>query len=164
MDNILEFGIKRENEERRDGGGAVIFDPLTKKYGVYKNIDNGYLGLFGGGVNTDENIKDGVIREIVEESGLHDFLYIEELGTALAHYYHSRKKLNRVTRATFFLMIVKSKNLVETKHEDHENFILDWVDYDELILDLSYRNEEKNHDHWIYFLEQSKEKIKDLKY
>ena len=33
--SILEFGIKRENEERRDGGGVVIFDPETQKYVVY---------------------------------------------------------------------------------------------------------------------------------
>jgi hypothetical protein len=26
---IPEFGIKRENEERRDGGCAIVFDPVT---------------------------------------------------------------------------------------------------------------------------------------
>ena len=31
MNKILEFGIKRENEERRDGGSGVIFDPKTQK-------------------------------------------------------------------------------------------------------------------------------------
>ena len=45
LENILEFGIKRENEERRDGGGAVIFDPETQKYGVYRRLDNNWLGV-----------------------------------------------------------------------------------------------------------------------
>jgi 8-oxo-dGTP pyrophosphatase MutT (NUDIX family) len=76
---IPEFGIKRENEERRDGGCGVIFDPQTGKYAVGKRED-GFLILFGGGVNPKENIKIGVQREIAEESGLCDFLYIETIN------------------------------------------------------------------------------------
>lgn len=34
MNSIPEFGIKRENEERRDGGCAVVFDPQNQKYAV----------------------------------------------------------------------------------------------------------------------------------
>ena len=30
MEEILEFGIKREGEERRDGGCSVVFDPQTQ--------------------------------------------------------------------------------------------------------------------------------------
>lgn len=161
---MKEFGIKRENEERRDGGGAVIFDPETKKYAVYKNINNGYWGLFGGGVNSDEDIQAGVIREIIEESGLNDFSYIEELEKITAHYYHSTKKLNRVTETTFFLMILNSKNLLETKHEEHENFTLDWVNHEELLSDLHLRNQEQNYDHWIYFLEKASKRLKELGY
>ena len=33
-EGILEFGIKRENEERRDGGCSVVFNPETQKYAV----------------------------------------------------------------------------------------------------------------------------------
>lgn len=57
MDNekdILGFGTKRENEERRDGGCAVVFDPETQKYAVYKNLKNGLLGLYGGGIEQKE--------------------------------------------------------------------------------------------------------------
>jgi len=34
--NIPEFGTKRENEGRRDGGCAVVFDPASQKYAVNK--------------------------------------------------------------------------------------------------------------------------------
>ena len=78
--NILEFGIKREREERRDGGGAVIFDPETKKYAVYRRLDNSWMGLFGGGVDENEDIREGVLREITEESGLNDFYLVEIAG------------------------------------------------------------------------------------
>lgn len=161
-ENILEFGIKRKNEERRDGGGAVIFDPETQKYAVYRRLDNNWIGLFGGGVDKNEDIEEGVIREVIEESGLNDFSHIEKIDEVIAHYYHSVKKVNRVTRATFFLLVLKSKNLINTALEDHENFILDWVDVEEIILELNSRNNEKNYDHWIYFLEKSTKRLKEL--
>jgi len=65
QENIPEFGIKRENEERRDGGCAVVFDPETQKYAVYKNLKNDRFGLYGGGFDKGEDEKDGVLRELV---------------------------------------------------------------------------------------------------
>ena len=53
--NIPEFGIKRKNEERRDGGCGVIFDPETQKYAVGKDYI-GRLRLFSGGLNLGEDI------------------------------------------------------------------------------------------------------------
>lgn len=64
---MLEFGIKRENEERRDGGCAVVFDPQTQKYAVYHNLKNGLLGLYGGGFDEGEDEREGVLRELSEE-------------------------------------------------------------------------------------------------
>ena len=114
------------------------------------------------GVSKNEDTKEGVLREIIEESGFNDFHHIEKIDEVIAHYHHSVKKVNRITKATFFLMILKSRNLVDTTLENHENFILDWVNAEEIILDLKSRNEEKNYDHWLYFLEKSIKKAKEL--
>lgn len=43
---IPEFGIKRENEEHRDGGCGVVFDPKTQKYAVGEKTDSGFLYYF----------------------------------------------------------------------------------------------------------------------
>ena len=103
--NILEFGIKRQNEERRDGGCGVVFDPETQKYAVGKDA-NGWLRLFSGGVNPGENIKDGALRELREESGLFDFLYVEKIAEALCHFHNTLKNVDRVAHATCFLVIL----------------------------------------------------------
>ena len=55
--NIPEFGIKRDHEERRDGGCGVIFDPQTQKYAVGLQ-EGGRFRLFSGGVEKDEDIQD----------------------------------------------------------------------------------------------------------
>jgi ADP-ribose pyrophosphatase YjhB (NUDIX family) len=163
MDEIPEFGTKRENEERRDGGCAVVFDPKTQRYAVNKH-ENGLFGLFSGGINPNESMKGGILREVVEESGLSHFLYVEEIGRALTHYYHILKKLNRVALATCFLVILKDTELVDVHHEAHETFTLAWASAEEIFDNWQSWNEHKDHDHWIYFLKKAVARAKELGY
>jgi hypothetical protein len=164
QNEILEFGIKRENEERRDGGCAVVFDPNTKLYAVGKHESDGFLRLFSGGVETEENIKDGVLREVVEESGLNDFLYIEKISEVMTHYYNSLKNVNRVGKATCFLVILGSRHNIGAKLEDHEKFYLDWAKAEDILLNWNKRPEDNRPHHWIYFLNESIKKLKELEY
>ncbi len=162
--NIPEFGIKRENEERRDGGCGVVFDPETQKYAIGIYTENGNLWLFSGGVNVGEDIKDGVLREITEEGGLHDFLYIEKIAEAMCHYYNTLKKVNRVGHATCFFVVLKSRDLVQTKLEEHEKFTLVWVTAQEILDNWNKRELNRRPEHWIYFLKKSVNRAIELGY
>lgn len=161
-DNILEFGIKRENEERRDGGCSVVFNPETQRYAVYRNLKNGLLGLYGGGFDKGEDEKSGVLRELVEESGLTDFLHIEKIDKVLTHYHNSNKGIARVAHATCFLVILKSADLQPTKLEEHEKFELIWATNEEILSHWKSKNQNKDYDHWIYFLNKAMARIKEL--
>ncbi|MFZ2150296.1 MAG: NUDIX domain-containing protein [Minisyncoccia bacterium] len=160
---ILEFGIKRENEERRDGGCGVVFDPKTQKYAAGIK-PNGLLILFAGGVDKEEDVQEGTMREVTEESGLYDFLYIEKIGEGLSHFYNSAKNVNRVAHFTCFLAVLKSANLVPTKLEEHENFTLTWVSAQEFISNWEERNQNKDYEHWIYFFKKAVNRAKELGY
>ena len=164
MNSIPEFGIKRENEERRDGGVGIVFDPKTKKYAVGEQHENGSYRLFSGGVDPDEDLEKGILREVTEESGLYDFQHVENIGQGFAHYYNSLRKVNRVTLSTCLLIILKSADLKPVKLEEHEKFTLSWVTQEELMADLKARNAEGNNDHWIYFMERAINRIKELGY
>ena len=161
---IPEFGIKRENEERRDGGCGVVFDPATQMYAVGKQTKDGLFRLFSGGVEENEDIKEGILREVVEESGLTDFLYIEKIAEAFTHYHNNLKNVNRVAMATCFLVILKSAKLDDTKLEEHEKFTLEWATAKDVISNWVERNENKDHDHWIYFFNKSVARAKELGY
>ena len=161
--DIPEFGLKRENEERRDGGCAFVFDPQTQRYAVGKQ-ENGMLRLFSGGVDPNEDIEAGVLREVVEESGLHDFLYIEETAEAFCHYHNVLRNVNRVAKATNFLIILKSTSLVEVKLEEHEKFFLYWATAEEILDSWKSRNQNKDYDHWIYFLKKTVKRVVELGY
>lgn len=163
--NLLEFGIKRENEERRDGGVCIVFNPKNKRYAVYKNPkgrkDVSYL--FGGGFDKGENEKDGCLRELVEESGLVDFSYIEHIDKVITHYYNINKGISRMAQVTCFLVILNSEKKEEPKFEDHEHdFQLFWKTDQEILDSWKNNNHDKDYDHWIYFMKKSVERLKEL--
>lgn len=163
MNKIPEFGIKKENEVEVHGGCAVIFDPETDKFAIGKQ-KNGLLRLFSGGVNDGENIKDGILREVEEESGLYDFSHVEKISEAIVHFFNSLKNSNRTGYSACFLLILKNKNLKPTKLEEHEKFTLAWATAEEIFESWKTRNKNKDYDHWIYFLEKSLKKLKELGY
>ncbi|MFA6476472.1 MAG: NUDIX domain-containing protein [Candidatus Paceibacterota bacterium] len=162
-DNIPEFGTKRENEERRDGGCGIVFDPLSQRYAVGLQ-ENGLFRIFSGGVDPDEDMKEGVTREVIEESGLHNFLQIEKLGEVFAHYHNTLRNVNRVTKSTFFLFILENAELIPVQLEEHEKFHLVWVNAEELENNWKERNEDGDLDHWFYFLEKAVVLAKELGY
>lgn len=163
-DNIIEFGVKRENEERRDGGCGIVFDPNKQLYAVGRQTKDGLFRLFSGGVDKHENIETGVLREVVEESGLNDFLYVEKIAEAFTHYYNNLRNVNRVGKATCFLVILRSLKLGDLKLEEHEKFYLVWATAAEILANWQARNENKDYDHWIYFLEKSVTRAYELGY
>lgn len=160
---IPEFGTKRENEERRDGGCGVVYDPESQRYAVNK-LTNGLLGLFSGGVDPSEDIKEGILREVVEESGLDDFEYVEKIAEAETHYFNILKNVNRVAHATCFLVILKSRHTVPVKREAHETFSLHWATADEIFKNWESFNENHDHDHWIYFMKKAVARVSELGY
>jgi ADP-ribose pyrophosphatase YjhB (NUDIX family) len=162
-ENILEFGIKRENEERRDGGCSIVFDPETQKYAVYRNPKSKVLCFFGGGFDDGEDEKDGSLRELVEESGLVDYLHVEKVGKVITHYYNINKNVNRVAHASCFLVILNSKKREETKLEEHENdFEFIWATDEEILDSLNSKNQNRDYDHWVHFLEKAVIRVKEL--
>lgn len=159
---ILEFGIKREDEERRDGGCSVVFDPETEMYAVFRDLRNGSMGLFGGGFDEGEDEQSGVLRELVEESGLNDYSYIERIEKIETHYFNSNKKVNRVALATCFLVILNSTNRESLKLEEHEKIELVWATPKEILFDWESRNHNKDYDHWIYLFNKSVTRLREL--
>ena len=153
---IPEFGIKRENEERRDGACAVVFDPKTNKLAVGTHENRRAYVLFSGGQEPNEDITDCIIREVREESGLYDLLRVEIIGEAITHYYASHKNLNRIAHVTGFFIVLNSTDRVPTEAEPHEQFTLVWKTFDEVIDNLKSKNENHDYDHWLYFLDKAR--------
>ncbi len=163
QDTIPEFGIKRENEERRDGGFAIVFYPGTQKYAVAIQ-DDGRMRLFSGGVDEGEETAQGILREVIEEGGLHEFAYHEIIGQAFTHYHNWLRNVNRVALATCLLVILKSDDIIPVQLEEHEKFQLTWTTAEELMNNFKTHNKDNNVDHWIYYLKKSVARAIELGY
>jgi ADP-ribose pyrophosphatase YjhB (NUDIX family) len=152
-EGLPDIGIERENEERRDGGCAFVFDPETQKYAVAKHpLTNNLSHLFAGGVDSNEDIEEGVLREVTEESGLNDFKHVEKICEAFVHYHHSVKKINRIAKTTCFLVILESRNNVGHNQEEHEKYDLVWTSAREILDSWLSREEDRRPHHWIHFM------------
>mgnify|MGYP003395641743 CR=1 FL=1 len=116
------------------------------------------------GVDSDEDMETGVLRELVEESGLNDFLYVEKTAEAVTHYHNTLKNVNRLAYATCFLVILKSSRLVPVKLEEHEKFSLAWATVEEILYNWKERNQNKDYDHWLYFMDKSVKRAIELGY
>ncbi|HYF28935.1 MAG TPA: NUDIX hydrolase [Candidatus Paceibacterota bacterium] len=162
MDPIPEFGIKRENEERRDGGCAVVLDPASGLYAVGERTDDGMLILFSGGVDEGEDMHEGILREVREESGLHDFGTTEKIAEALTHYYNRAKGVNRCAQATCLLIVLNSTASVAPTLEAHERFSLVWRTPEEILENWKLHNHDQGLDHWMYFLTRGVARAREL--
>lgn len=163
MEEIPEFGIVRENEERRDGGCAIVYDPIGKKYGVAFRPNNHYHGLFGGGFDENEEPEKGVLRELREESGLCNYGLVEKVGEAYAHYFNKVKNVNRVAHTVCYLVVLTNSETVPTAQEEHENFTLGFVTKEELLFNWKEKSTNSDVDHWIYYPEKASKRIEELK-
>ncbi len=161
----LETWIKRDNEEFKDWWAAVVFDPNTQRYAVCE-LENGLPLLFAWWVSTDELVRDAVLREVVEESWLHNFAYVEHVETCYAHYYNILKNKNRYARSECFLVILQDTHTLLTALEDHEKFTLWWRSAEEIKqIWINYSDNHNNWlDHYLRFLDESVARAIELGY
>lgn len=72
--------------------------------------------------------------------------------------------VNRLGHATYFLVILESTDLMPTKLEAHEKFVLKWKIPKEILANWEARNKNKDHDHWFYFLKKAVNRAVQLGY
>ncbi|QTL52637.1 NUDIX domain-containing protein [Priestia aryabhattai] len=71
MNNTAVFGVQEDGQTyiNKIGSYAVIYDDEDCRIALIKN-DKGHYFLPGGGLESDESLKDCVKRECLEEAGL----------------------------------------------------------------------------------------------
>jgi leucyl-tRNA synthetase len=111
--------------------------------------------LLAGGVDEGETVKEGVLREVLEEGGLYDFKHIQKIETSYAHYFNTAKKVNRVARAECYAIVLNSTDTKEVVLEDHEDFELAWWSAEDIRRWWVEHDDEDGFKHYIRFLDES---------
>lgn len=120
------LGIKFED---RPTGKAVIFDK-NKLVALVGNKVNSFYLLPGGGIDKDERVEDGIIRECLEETGC-DIKLDKILG--VVEDYRNRDKTHCISYCYTANVINESKKLSLTPDEEKNGMHVIWVSIDEAV-------------------------------
>ncbi len=116
--------------------GAILFVRQSSqiKY-LLLQYSGSYWGFVKGGIEANESEKETVIRELKEETGITDAVFIEGFREQIEYFYR-RKNANVHKVAILYLMEAFSEK-VQLSFE-HKAYI--WLDYEQSIKKLSYKN------------------------
>lgn len=117
------FGEVQENETVRNTVVAVIVDEQSGKYLCqYWEEYDGLTCLLSGGVEEGEDEREALLREIAEETGYTDVTIASNLGEQIETHYVKRDGERFVKNINPYLVVLHSKDGIETAKEADEKF------------------------------------------
>jgi len=129
-DEIEEYGVAHPDATDVEGVIVVGYDPAINKWLALQWNQQHTIWLVGGGKENNESYADTAIRELKEETGYSTFdEQIQLGGPIVSRYYNDKKALHRRSYAFAFLFLLDSTAMGAQALEEHENFIVTWLDY-----------------------------------
>jgi bis(5'-nucleosidyl)-tetraphosphatase len=116
--------------------GAILFVRQSSKIKyLLLRYSGSYWGFVKGGVESNEIEKETVIRELKEETGITDAVFIEGFREPIEYFYH-KKDITIHKVAILYLMEAFSEKV----HLSFEHKAYIWLDYDKSIKKLLHKN------------------------
>ncbi len=159
-DNAITCGDILFDCKEVTGSTVIAYDAKKNLYVQLHNVNTEETWLPSGGLDVGESYEGCALRELKEEAGIGHVEKIIELGVpVISYYYNANKKSNRKSLGYNFLAIVNSDQSIEQHNEEHENFTVSWVTYDELYNAIA-KEGEKGVEHWLQALRWAKDTVK----
>jgi 8-oxo-dGTP pyrophosphatase MutT (NUDIX family) len=116
--------------------GAILFVRQNSqiKY-LLLHYSGSYWGFVKGGVEPNETEKETVIRELKEETGITNAAFIEDFREPIEYFY--RRKDAAVHKVAILYLMEAFSEKVQLSFE-HKAYV--WLDYNQTIKKLSYKN------------------------
>lgn len=138
MKKLNTFGeeIKGSFRERNRATGIVIND---KKEIILMNLTNMYFHMLpGGGVDSNENVEEGLYRELKEETGANVEI-ISELGIVVENL--EQRKMKQITYFYLTKVVGEIQEPNFMPDELEQGYQVEWYSIDEAIKILEEENE-----------------------
>jgi len=120
---------------REKSCGAVIFKRNGNRQYLLLHCGGGHWDFVKGHVETGEFEKETVRREVVEEVGVTDFVFVEGFRQRIS--YSFKRGRSRVHKEVVFFLAESNAFEIRISNE-HVGF--DWLPYDEAYERLTYEN------------------------
>jgi len=115
--------------------GAVVFREDKERKFLLLHYEAGHWDFPKGNIEEGEEEKKAVMREIEEETGIKDTTFIDGFKEKINYFY--KREGNMISKEVIFY-------LVETKEEkvkiSFEHIGFEWVDYDDALKRLTFKN------------------------
>jgi len=120
--------------EERSAGAIIYRESSTGKLYLLLNYPSGHWDFVKGNIEKGENLKQTVLREIGEETGIFDIDFVEGFEDKVEYHYQRDGKLVH-KEVIFFLAKTRTKD-IKLSHE-HHGFI--WLDFNNALKKLTYK-------------------------
>ena len=120
--------------EERSAGAILYQETISGKLYLLLNYPSGHWDFVKGNIEEGEILKETVLREIKEETGISDVNFVDGFEDKIEYYYQRDGEL--VHKEVIFFLAKTNTNHVKLSHE-HLNFT--WLKFNDALQKLTYK-------------------------
>jgi len=120
--------------EERSAGAILYQETPSDRLYLLLNYPSGHWDFVKGNIEEGEMLKETVLREIKEETGISDVNFVDGFEDKIEYYYQRDGEL--VHKEVIFFLAKTNTNHVKLSHE-HLNFT--WLKFNDALQKLTYK-------------------------
>lgn len=121
--------------EERSAGAVIFSETPDGMIFLLLNYPSGYWDFVKGNIEERETLRQTVVREIMEETGIFDVEFVNGFEDKIE--YHYQRDGNMVHKEVVFFLAKTKTTDVKISHE-HLGFV--WLSFNDALKKLTYKN------------------------
>lgn len=124
--------------EERSAGAILYLESENGKMYLLLNYPSGHWDFVKGNIEKGESLKQTVLREIKEETGISDVSFVEGFEDKVEYYYQRDGDLVHKEVAFFLAKTTTHSVILSDEHLDYT-----WLTFDDALQRLTYKTAQK---------------------
>lgn len=121
--------------EERSAGAVIFSETPDGMIFLLLNYPSGHWDFVKGNIEEGETLRQTVVREIMEETGIFDVEFVSGFEDKIE--YHYQRDGNMVHKEVVFFLVKTKTTDVKISHE-HLGFV--WLSFNDALKKLTYKN------------------------